>query len=111
VSLARLLDRRDLAAALAAWRFLLLEHSPRCEISVRALAELERFHARRSDVPVAWLDVIAERELAREVAAHTSIAHASPQAILFARGRALWSASHGAITADALEAACAQPGV
>jgi hypothetical protein len=35
-------------------------------------------------------------------------AHESPQAILFERGVAVWSASHGAITLGALHAAWAE---
>jgi bacillithiol system protein YtxJ len=51
--------------------------------------------------------VIADRPVARGIAEQCGVKHQSPQAILFERGRAVWHASHDAITTGALHAAWA----
>lgn len=91
-------------------RILLFKHSPICPISAGAHAEYEAFRAARPEVPTAFVDVIAERATARGIAERCGVRHESPQAILFANGRAVWHASHGAITRTALEAAWTEHG-
>ena len=49
-----------------------------------------------------FVDVIADRPLARGLAADVGVPHQSPQAILFVDGRPVWDRSHGSITAEAL---------
>jgi bacillithiol system protein YtxJ len=99
----------DLTAILRALdqnvRVLLFKHSPTCSISQAARAEYDAFRAGHDDVPTLFVDVVADRAAARGIAAHCSIVHESPQAILFQQGRPTWHASHHAITAAALEAA------
>ena len=57
-------------------------------------------------VRVLLVKVIEARPLSLRMAEELGIAHASPQAILVRDGRAVWHASHFAITAAALAAAC-----
>ena len=95
----------SLRSALGAPRFLLLKHSRICPVSARALGEVERFLADHSDLPAAWLDVRAQRELSREVAETTGVAHESPQAFLVKEGAVAWHASHSDITCENLTAA------
>lgn len=99
----RLRDERALDAALAAERYLLFKHSPRCGISSHAFREYREFAAARPDVATGWIDVVADRALSLEVARRTDVAHASPQVLVLARGQALWDASHHAITRRALD--------
>ncbi|MDA1193573.1 MAG: bacillithiol system redox-active protein YtxJ [Planctomycetota bacterium] len=94
-----------LAAALEAERFLLLKHSHRCEISVQAYREMERFLAQHAGLAAGWIDVRAHRPLAQLVTEHTGIDHASPQAFWLVGGEVVWHASHFDITKSALEAA------
>lgn len=104
----RIADADALEARLAAPRFLLFKHSPVCPISARAFAEYEAFLATDPDVDTAYLDVIAQRDLSRRVAEVTGVPHESPQAILLESGRAVWNASHLAITRASLAAAVAR---
>jgi bacillithiol system protein YtxJ len=97
------------AALRAHARVLLFKHSPACGVSAAARAHWDRFGAGHPDVPLLFVDVIADRPVARGIAERCGVAHASPQAILFVQGRPVWHASHGAITAGALEAAWAGP--
>ena len=83
-------------------RVMCFKHSFTCPISAAAYAEWQAFVAAHADVPTLFVDVIADRAVARGLAAECGVAHASPQAILFRDGRAVWNASHGAITAESL---------
>jgi len=101
---------RDMAAyeaALQLPRVLLFKHSPVCPISSAARSEWRIFGVDHPDVPMLFVDVIGSRAVARGIADACGVKHESPQAILFEHGEAVWSASHEAITAGALEAAWA----
>jgi len=80
----------------------LFKHSPICPTSTRALAEWERFCRDVPDSTRLFVDVIADRAVARGIAAECGVAHESPQAIVFRDGAAVWSASHFDITAEDL---------
>jgi bacillithiol system protein YtxJ len=88
-------------------RVLLFKHSPACPISTAARAQYERWRAELPDAPALFVDVISERPTARGIAERCGVKHESPQVILFEQGRAVWHASHDAITAGALHAAWA----
>ena len=83
------------------------KHSPICGVSSSARGEVATFADANPDVPVWQVDVVRQRELSRRVAAELGTPHASPQVILLCRGRAVWTASHFAITRRALEGAVA----
>jgi bacillithiol system protein YtxJ len=55
--------------------------------------------------PVSIVVVQKSRDVSREVEARTGVPHESPQALVLRDGRAVWSASHFDITADAVERA------
>lgn len=86
-------------------RFLLYKHSFACGVAQWSWENVQAFRAKGPDIPVYWLDVIAQRELAREVARLLDVPHASPQAILVEDGVAVWDASHMGVRADLLERA------
>lgn len=88
-------------------RVLLFKHSPACPISAAAREEYDAWRAAVPDAPTAFVDVIADRPVARGLAERCGVKHQSPQAILFEEGKPVWHASHDAITAAALEAAWA----
>lgn len=98
-----LADERQLADALAAPRAVIYKHSPRCGVCVAAEREVTFFAEGHPNVPVYWLDVIGHQALARTVARVLEVAHESPQIILLAGGRAVWSASHWEVRAQDLE--------
>jgi bacillithiol system protein YtxJ len=86
-------------------RVLLFKHSPACPISHAAREEYDSFCRHNPDVPTLFVDVIADRPVARGLAELCGVRHESPQAILFQQGKPVWNASHDAITRGSLEAA------
>lgn len=87
------------------------KHSTRCPVSTRALDQYEDFLDSAADAEAhVYLDLIAHRDVSNAVAERSGIAHESPQAILFAGGKAVWNASHGRITKATLAAALAEHG-
>lgn len=103
----RIQDRADLDRAVATTGFLLFKHSFRCSVSSRAFAAYRAFVATHPMAATAYLDVVAQRDLARAVAESSGISHASPQVLLFRGGQVVWHASHDDISAAAIATACA----
>ncbi len=98
----------EVAASAEGPRFI-FKHSLTCPISAMALGEYHRFAAELA-TPAAHLSLIEiqnSRPLSGQLAEITGIRHESPQAILLFGGKAVWHASHGAITAPALHRALA----
>jgi bacillithiol system protein YtxJ len=88
-------------------RILLFKHSPICPISTAAHAAYAMWRLDLDDVPTMFVNVVAERAVARGIAERCGVRHESPQAILFELGKPVWHASHDAITVEALHAAWA----
>lgn len=80
----------------------LYKHSPRCIVCRRAVGEVENFARSRPQVPVYRIDVLEQRGLSDRVADELDVRHESPQVIVLEGGRPIWSASHGAVTEEAL---------
>ena len=101
----RIEDEKALDALLEAPRALLLKHSTVCPVSAHAWREVVSFDAAHPEVTVGWIDVRADRSLARAVADRTGVDHESPQAFLIANGAVAWHDSHyGIREADLNEA-------
>jgi bacillithiol system protein YtxJ len=84
---------------------LVFNHDPFCGTSAAAREEMERVGA-----DVAVVDVARHHDLGQLVAARTGVRHHSPQVIVLRDGRAIWSASHFRITADAVRRALGSDG-
>lgn len=84
---------------------LVFKHSPSCWISRRAYTQVSEFADAHPELPVLVVDVLAQRALSQQIAAELQVPHASPQVILVANGGALWNASHGGVTMQAIERA------
>jgi bacillithiol system protein YtxJ len=93
----------DLDAAFRAPIAVLYKHSPRCGVCVAAEREIRHFADGHPEVPVYWLDVLADPGLARVVAARSGVAHESPQVILLAGGAVRLEASHWNVRAADLD--------
>lgn len=91
-------------------RLMLFKHSPICPVSHAALEQWQRFRSEHPDVPTLFVDVIGDRAVARGLAQEVGVPHASPQVILFSGGRAVFDASHGAVTVPNLARAWADAG-
>jgi bacillithiol system protein YtxJ len=79
---------------------LLFKHSNACPISARAYREMQGVK-----VPVSILVVQDSRDVSKQVAERTGVAHETPQALVLRNGRAVWNASHFDVTADSVERA------
>lgn len=84
---------------------ILFKHDPVCPISAAAHRQMSRL---ADGVPL--IDVARAKDVAREVAERTGVRHESPQVLVLRDGRAVWSASHYDITADAVQDAVAKAG-
>ncbi len=86
---------------------LIFKHSTECTISGAAYRRVAAWAKDKGQqAPGLFLvNVIERRPLSREIASRAKILHESPQAILFAGAKPVWSASHEAITGEAIDAA------
>jgi len=83
---------------------LIFKHSTTCPISAAAHTQfVTAAQAGELDgARVGRVRVIEERPLSAAIAARFGVVHQSPQALLIRGGRAVWSASHRAITRHSL---------
>ncbi len=85
------------------------KHSPICDLSERALIEMNEFlRDAPSSLDVRIVDVLAARPASQWVEARTGVRHESPQVLILERGEVVWNASHSRITAHALRQALAR---
>lgn len=92
------LDRLEEASARGP--VLLFKHDPWCSISLSAYRQMEAVGG-----DVSLLDVADAHELSMEAARRTGVRHESPQVILLRNGEVAWSASHFAISTEAVSKA------
>jgi bacillithiol system protein YtxJ len=76
-------------------------HAPHCGISARAYRQVARLGGE-----VALVDVARDHAVKWAIAQRTGVRHESPQVLVLRRGRAVWVASHFAITTAAVARAC-----
>ena len=79
----------------------IFKHSTRCSISNMAKNRLER-NEQPAAIDFYFLDLIAHRNLSREVADVFSVEHESPQALLIKNGQCVYNESHSGISMDDL---------
>lgn len=84
-----------------------LKHSTVCPISGAALQRVRQYLEAREDgdPPFYLVRVIESRPVSNLIAEETGVRHQSPQLLLLDGGKACWNASHGGITAAAINAA------
>lgn len=78
----------------------LFNHDPHCPISARAFKQMEQYEG-----AVAMVDVSKEKKLTKAIESRTGVRHESPQVFVLRNGQPIWSASHFAITVDAVQKA------
>lgn len=79
---------------------ILFKHSTTCPISAAAYRQMSNYEGE-----VSLVVVQNARDISRRIETETGVRHESPQAIILRNGRAVWSASHWSITADAVKSA------
>ncbi len=75
-------------------------HDPHCPVSALARIRLRKYSGQ-----VHVVDVSRQHALSRRIEAFTGVRHESPQALVLRRGRPVWHASHGAISAEGIREA------
>ena len=83
-------------------RILIFKHSTQCPVSSAAYDEFMEFTNHAQNISCGVVLVIENRKVSNSIASKLGVRHESPQAIVVENGRQKWSASHWAITADAL---------
>jgi bacillithiol system protein YtxJ len=79
---------------------IIFKHSNTCGISARAHAQMSMI-----EQPVGLVIVQEARSVSDEIQTRTGVAHETPQVFIMRDQEVLWSASHGQIKAEAVEAA------
>lgn len=84
---------------------ILFKHDPVCSISIMAYYRMKQLNN-----PIPMIDVKRAGPISQTIARQTGVKHESPQVIVLRNGQAVWSASHNAITAEAVERAVDEHG-
>ena len=84
---------------------LIFKHSNSCGVSARAHAEMSRI-----ELPVGLVVVQQARAVSNELESRTGVEHETPQVFIIRDRQVLWTASHGQIKAEAIEAALRESG-
>ncbi|MDO5607796.1 MAG: bacillithiol system redox-active protein YtxJ [Capnocytophaga sp.] len=79
---------------------LIFKHSTRCGISRMVLRNFEREWNQTLQVSLYLLDLLANRDVSKQIARHFGVRHESPQALLLIKGKVVHYASHGDIDAE-----------
>lgn len=81
----------------------IFKHSTTCGISRMVIRQLEsQYDIDSSKLDIYYLDLKAYRQVSDEVGHRFQVIHQSPQMILIKNGTAVYSESHGAISAHTL---------
>src|SRR6266852_4978628 len=94
----------------------IFKHSETCGISDRAYRELLKFadgikvsnNGEPIEIPIAVVAVQSARELSNQIEIRTGIDHESPQVFVIVDSQVAWSASHGAVRAEAIDGAVSE---
>jgi len=86
---------------------LVFKHSTRCPVSGRAAGEVDAFShtPEGTGVTLARVLVVEDRPVSLWIAERLQTPHASPQVLLVAEGKVVWTTSHLGVTADAMASA------
>lgn len=77
---------------------IIFKHSTRCSISRFSLKQFESEFDLHDKVIPYYLDLLNHRDISNEIASRFDIEHQSPQLILIQDGKAIYDASHDAIS-------------
>lgn len=92
---------------------LIFKHSTACPVSAAAFSRFRNWlDGQGDDSPLRTylIKVIEARPVSNAAAEQLGVRHQSPQAIIVNQGQAVWDASHGGITGDAIGQALAALG-
>ena len=87
----------------------LFKHSSSCGVSAAALEQVESYSVAHPNEGVGMVVIQDSRPLSSWIGNKLHYVHQSPQLFLLRDGRVVWSASHWAISADAMAKASTLP--
>jgi len=76
---------------------LIFKHSTRCSISDVAISRIERNWNVDFKVKPYYLDLLVHRDISSEIAERYHVEHQSPQVLVIAKGKSVFTASHSQI--------------
>ena len=81
---------------------LIFKHSTRCSTSSMALARVERSWGKQTtSLPTPfYLDLIKHRDISNSIAERYGVEHQSPQVLVIAKSRCIYSQTHSAISVE-----------
>ena len=82
---------------------IIFKHSDSCGISARAYTQMSEVAS-----PVGLVTVQTARAVSDEIQRRMGLAHETPQVMIVSDGKVAWTASHGQVKAEAVEAALAE---
>ncbi|MEK7136577.1 MAG: bacillithiol system redox-active protein YtxJ [Patescibacteria group bacterium] len=83
---------------------IVFKHSPSCGASARIFAMFSSADINRTiTVPIYLVDVMADREMAKQIAEETGIKHESPQVLVLAQGVVVYDVDHDQINLADIE--------
>lgn len=100
-------EQLDKAIALSEEKpVVLFKHSIRCGTSLHAKHKLEsEWSNLKDEIEFYYLDLLQYRNISNKIAHELNVIHQSPQIILVKNGRVVFSASHQAVSVDAINKA------
>lgn len=102
----RIVDKETVEAAFNAKKAMIFKNSMQCPISAAARKNFTDFaELCGGKIELYMVDVIAKRDLSKEIANRTGVVHQSPQIILLEMGKVKWSKSHWDINQKSLKEA------
>ncbi|TVZ28015.1 bacillithiol system protein YtxJ [Gillisia sp. Hel_I_86] len=82
----------------------ILKHSTSCGISRMVLRQFEQnYNLDPDSIKLYFLDLLRYRDISNKIASRFNVPHESPQLIMIKDGKAVYDASHSAITIEKLK--------
>jgi len=91
VEIEKIVDKETIEQAFNVQKTIIFKDSIRCPVSAAARKEFAEFAEKcEENIELYMVDVIAKRELSKEIAKMTGVVHQSPQVILLEKGKIKW---------------------
>lgn len=82
---------------------IVFKHSTRCIVSRSVLKQFEKEYNLEGKMIPYFLDLLNHRDVSNAIAERFGVTHQSPQLILIVNGKAIYNASHDAISVDSIK--------
>ena len=104
VEIKKIVDKETIEQSFNAQKAIIFKDNIRCPISAAARKKFTDFaEACVENIELYTVDVIANRDVSKEIARRTGVVHKSPQVILLEKGKVKWTVSHWDINQESLK--------